>query len=618
LVGDLFSELADRLRQDEAKLQSISKAQDPSIWKETPVDFISFCRDFIGEPLFTGPQEDVARDVIGFISPERFWDTTFQIVLLAWGKSSGKGALSAKLISYCGYLLKMMKNPRQFFRIGNTAPIHIINISYNSFQAKTVFFQGYLIPTILNTINPKTGKNFFEENGMDLRVNEGDILAGMIRFERPTTKGEGGIMAVSLAGDKGTAEGFSPLCIFVDELSAMQNPKKAQDLVDDLEKSAVSRFGDYYKLILASFKRGKNCLMSLKVQEAEEKNLPNVYISRKSTWEVNRMKTEKEFSKQYESNPVKAARTFEFKEVEGQDDNVFLKLFDRLQDAFVEHDANPFVGNVVYCRTDQLKILEFKEWFKPIPTAKYFVHIDLAKGTGKDRAGFVMVHKEGLDTLTQADLRKYLEGDVLDKNFKVKADIILQLRASTSGEIILEEIRKFVIKLKNMGYRVAVTLDGYQSLDTLQLLKNAGIEAELLSVDRDRKGYDSLQSLIYRRNLDLYEHPILLRELSELEESDDGKKVDHPEFSLARVKEDGIKFATKDVCDALAGSCLKAIQSPEPSIPLMPTLGLKPTQQELEAQDYIDFDESEFGGLIQVNRNNPPRQKFNGLMPLIG
>lgn len=511
-------------------------------WKYDPVDFIAFCRDWVREPLFEGPQESWARAFIGSPDGTNFWLTKLKTALLFWGKGSGKGSVAAKLLVYAGYLLKCMRDPRSYFRIGRTAPIHMINVSYNSFQAKTVFFQGYLIPTVLNTINPETGKNFFGEQGMDLRVNEGDILSNQIHFEKPTGPGEGGITAVSLAGDRGTAEGFSPLLIFVDEYSAMSNPQKAEKLVDDLEKSAQSRFGEFYKLVIASFKQGKNCLMSMKFQDAEEGKIPECYFDRSPTWSVNKMKRKEEFSKFYTTNPVKAARAYECAEVEGQDDNSIFKLLDRLQSAFKDESFNPVVGEVITCRSDQLDILEFKKWFKAKTSVKYKVHVDLAKGTHTDRAGIVMSHKEGMEALTQEDLDKFITGETQDIQFRVKADLILQIGASKERkQIILDEIRQFIVKLWDLGFKMSVTLDGYQSLDFIQLLQAKGIEAEMLSVDRNRQAYDSLVSIVNRNNIDLYDHPILYRELEELEESDDGKKIDHPLKSLKRAKyEDGI------------------------------------------------------------------------------
>lgn len=582
---------------------------DKSMWKEVPVDFVTFCKEWIREPLFEGPQEKWAREFIGEPTEESLWYIDLKIALLFLGKGSGKGSMSAKLLTYAGYLLKLMRDPRAFFGIGRTAPIHMINVSYNSFQAKQVFFQGYLIPTVRNCLNPKTGKNFFAERGMDLREDKGDILSNMIHFERPKKEDEGGITAVSLAGDRGTAEGFSPLLIFVDEYSAMSNPVKAEKLVDDLEKSAQSRFVDHYKVVIASFKQGKNCLMSLKYEEAIEKKLPDVYCLRAATWEVNKLKQKESFQKFYNTNPVKAARSYECVEVPGFDDTVFFKLVDRLHAVVLDEEHNPFEGNVITCRSDQLDVLKFKSWFKPKIRANYNIHVDLARGKGSDRAGLVMSHKEGLESLTQDQLDKFISGDMENIRFKVKVDLILQITASKErGEIILDEIRQFIKMLFKCGFKLnIVTLDGFQSLDFIQQLNGQGIKAEMLSVDRDRKAYDSLLSIIYRQNLEMYEHSILLRELEELEESEDGKKIDHPVKSLRRAKfEDQVDSGSKDLSDALAGSVLKSILASAPSLPLMPSLGKTHHPADAEMIDIDNFEKQITGGLIPVDKYGVP------------
>jgi hypothetical protein len=398
-------------------------------------------------------------------------------------------------------------------------------------------------------------------------------------------------------------EGFSPLIIFVDEYLAMQSPLKAEKLVDDLENSALSRFKEHYKLIIASFKQGRNCLMSMKVGAAEEKNYPDVYVSKKATWEVNRIKKQEDFQEIYNRNPVKSARTFEFKEIDGVDENVFFRLLDRLRDTFVTPDNNPFVGDVITCRTDQLKILEFKQWFRPDTSITYYIHLDLAKGTAKDRAGFCMCRKEGLESLTSEDLHRYINGEHVNKEFRVKTVMILQLIASKEGQIIFDEIRQFIMKLVDWGFKIEVTLDGYNSLDFIQILTAKGVKSELLSVDRDKKAYDSLQSLIYRRNIDIYEHPILFRELEELEESADGKKVDHPQYSLRRQRtEDNINAGSKDIADALAGAALRAMLAPSANIPLMPQMqqSFHPKQEQYDEED--NFEQSVMGGLVSMDK----------------
>jgi hypothetical protein len=609
---DILGQLAQTAKDKRLEVDYSFKG----MWKSPAVDFITFCRDWVREPLFDGEQERFATDFVGIPTQEQFWSHAYTIALLFWGKGSGKGSISAKLLTYAGYLLKNMRNPRDYFGLGHTAPLHMINISYNSFNAKTVFFDGYLKPTVLNTINPKTGVNFFKECGMDMRVGEGDIQSNMIHFERPKKEGEGGITAVSLAGDRGTAEGFSPLLVFVDEISAMQSAIKADKLVDDLEKSAQSRFGDYRKLIIASFKQGKNCLMSLKVKEAEDNKIPRCYLSRASTWEVNKNKTKEQLKDLYDKNPVKAARSYECKEVEGVDEDVFYKLQDRLKAAFNYPDRNPFEGDVIRSGSDQLKLLNFKPWFRPHPAVQYNIHIDLAKGTGTDRAGLVMTHREGMESLRPEDLDKYISGEIGDIQFKVKADIILQITPAESGQIIIEDVRHFVYRLNQMGFKLSVTLDGFQSLDFLQQLEARNIPSQLLSVDRNRQAYDSTQSLIYRNGLDLYPHPFLLREMEELEESEDGRKIDHPAYSIKRAQQEGIDKGSKDLADALCGSALRSVIAPSPKIPIAPSLQSGYSQWEEDVEDLDRFNKDMSNGMVPVDSDMNPKKKGQWI-PLI-
>ena len=104
-----------------------------------------------------------------------------------------------------------------------------------------------------------------------------------------------------------------------------------------------------------------------------------------------------------------------------------------------------------------------------------------------------------------------------------------------------------------------VTYDGWQSVDSVQLLIKQGIAAEVQSVDRSTEAYDTLKEQIYKGLLDIYHHPTFIRECEELIRKPNGK-VDHPVLSYRRSLEEGRKEGSKDVADAIAGCvnlCIK-------------------------------------------------------------
>jgi len=67
----------------------------------------------------------------------------------------------------------------------------------------------------------------------------------------------------------------------------------------------------------------------------------------------------------------------------------------------------------------------------------------------------------------------------------------------------------------------------HNSVDMLQTLKDAGIKAETLSVDRDTQPYYTMKAAILEGRLDFYPYAPFIKEAQQLEEVD-GRKVDHP------------------------------------------------------------------------------------------
>ena len=75
----------------------------------------------------------------------------------------------------------------------------------------------------------------------------------------------------------------------------------------------------------------------------------------------------------------------------------------------------------------------------------------------------------------------------------------------------------------------------------MQKFRERGIRAEVLSLDRDTKGYDALKMALYGGRLKYYRYAPLLKELNDLQKDYKTGKVDH------RI--DG----SKDLVDSLSG-----------------------------------------------------------------
>jgi hypothetical protein len=134
----------------------------------------------------------------------------------------------------------------------------------------------------------------------------------------------------------------------------------------------------------------------------------------------------------------------------------------------------------------------------------------------------------------------------------VVIDINVQM-VSRTDEIQLADVRGFILRLKTIGFNIMfATYDGYESLESTQLLRTAGIDAFIASVDRDNNAYETWKELMYQQLAQTYNNPIAVREAKELVMSSAGK-VDHPDVSYEREQSEGKNKGSKDVMDSIVG-----------------------------------------------------------------
>lgn len=126
----------------------------------------------------------------------------------------------------------------------------------------------------------------------------------------------------------------------------------------------------------------------------------------------------------------------------------------------------------------------------------------------------------------------------------VKYDFLLQVVPPKGGEIKFYRIRDLLHKLKLTGLDIRwVTFDSFQSVDSVQLLRQAGYATGYVSMDTETLPYDMTKSAFYDGRIWLPEHQICQREFLSLERvrKNTKFKVDHP------------PNGSKDVSDAVAG-----------------------------------------------------------------
>ncbi len=169
-------------------------------------------------------------------------------------------------------------------------------------------------------------------------------------------------------------------------------------------------------------------------------------------------------------------------------------------------------------------------------------HVDLS--LTRDAAGLAIGHVIGIKAVERMTPSGNMQIDFLPV---VAYDVILRIIPPPGGEIEFAMIRKLIKDMRdvhNLPIRY-VTFDGFQSVDSRQILKTEGFLTDYLSVDTDMERYNSLKDGIYDVRVMLHQNQLLAGELAGLQystnRSGSKEKVDH--------RPDG----TKDVADAVCG-----------------------------------------------------------------
>jgi hypothetical protein len=164
------------------------------------------------------------------------------------------------------------------------------------------------------------------------------------------------------------------------------------------------------------------------------------------------------------------------------------------------------------------------EHLTKMSSAPRFIHADL--GIKTDSTGLACSFIAGYKDITSYD-------PVTGNEFLIRSPIVfnewtLGIACKPGQEVPIYKIKNFLITAKQKGYPIAiVSTDGFQSTNLRQDLKLAGFETALISVDRTMDPYNALRDACLEGRCDLASDDIVAKEISELEQSSDGKKWDH-------------------------------------------------------------------------------------------
>lgn len=467
--------------------------------------------------------------------------------------------------AYQLYLLSRMESPQLTYGLDTSSEILFIFQSLNKELAKEVDYARF---KALIEGSPYFTDNYpFDKN-----------IESMMKFPNR-------VVVKPVSGSDTAAIGQNVIGGVIDELnfmSVVENSKNNKDggsydqavaLYNSISRRRKTRFMDKGKLpgvlCLVSSKKYPNQFTDVKTAEAlrdiEEKGSTNIYIYDKRTWDImpdstftgewfkifigdmthkplildETMDASKfdpkllmdiptEYLSEFRSDMMNALR--DIAGVSTLASIPFMTNVNAIGAIFTKDLPNIFTTDV--CDFEYSKVGIKKKLISKI-NKKHprFAHIDL--GLSSDSAGLVIGH---VPEFTKVDK----EGTAVAMP-KICIDGILEVKPPPNGEINFEKIRKLIYVLQMLDFPIVwVTMDSYQSVDTLQILRSKGIYTGLQSMDTKTIPYEVTKTCILDQRLSIPPCDKLQLELVRLERTLKGK-IDHP------------PNGTKDIADALAG-----------------------------------------------------------------
>ena len=242
----------------------------------------------------------------------------------------------------------------------------------------------------------------------------------------------------------------------------------------------------------------------------------------------------------FENNPEKALR--DLAGIPPAAGDPFLSLtykLDEARDRWQERYDN--LGSPV---SESITRPVFADWFVAKNNLKRVAHIDIGYAETGDSAGIVVGH-----------IAEVIEDDDGDKKPYIVIDCMYRVHAAPGNEIFIGDLRRVLYELRDdRKFNIKkVTMDGFQSTDTKQILRKRRFQTEIVSIDKSMLPYEDLRDAIYENRIefppymtylrvgDLNTVEIAIKEISELEHDMKRHKIDHP------------ALGSKDVADGLAG-----------------------------------------------------------------
>jgi hypothetical protein len=475
--------------------------------------------------------------------------------VLTGGIGSGKTTVALYSQAYQLYQLSCLRNPHGLFGLDSSSEIKVIFQNIKEKLARAVDYDRFR--------DMIEGSPYFQRHFMfDKDLQSKLVFPNRIEVE-PVSGSETASIGQNVIG--GIIDEINFMAVVKDSKQSSDGGTydQAIELYNTIARRRKSRFMQNGQM------PGLLCLVSSKktpgqftdIKEEEARTNPRIFVYDKRVWDIKPTSFTGEKFPVFIGDESRQPKVLEPSEVQGYDpkfvDHIPVEFRQEFRDDITKalrdiagkstmaiHPFMPDVERVSLNFGKRKSVIEQERvdfvGLRPVlfpklitsPNKRRFAHIDLSL-TG-DSAGLVIGHCPGFMTITREEVQEVLP--------IIAIDCALEISPPPSGEIEFANIRRVLYRLRELGLPITwVTLDSFQSADTMQILRAQSFVTGYQSMDTSIVPYQLLKSALYDGRVPMPVHSKLKRELLTLERDFKKGKIDHP------------SKGSKDVSDALAG-----------------------------------------------------------------
>jgi hypothetical protein len=542
--------LLDRLLSGAGVIPGNDKITMLLRYKTQPVGI----REFVESKFYLGKAHEVYPAVM-----ETLVDLNsgrYDEAVLTGGIGSGKTTIALYSQAYQLYLLSRLRNPHGLFGLDSSSEIKIIFQSLRESLARGVDYERF---RDMVEKSPYFQRHFMYDKDINSKLK----FPNRIEVE-PVGGNETASIGQNVIGGVIDEINFMAVVANSKQSSGGGVYDQAVELYNTIARRRKSRF------MQAGHMPGLLCLVSSKktpgqftdVKEEEARTNSRIFVYDKRVWDIKPQSFSGERFQVFIGDAVRKPRLLTPSEVVSLEDRALIDhipvefkqeflddITKALRDIAGKSTAaiHPFMPDTERVTQGFGKVksviephrFDFSQTMPSLlpsrltdPQAKRFCHIDLAlRG---DCAGVCVGHVRRFVKIKRDETYETLPEIIID--------LAVEVAAPRGGEIEFSNIRRLLYKLREHGMLIEwVTLDSFQSADTLQILRSEGFKTGYQSMDTTMIPYQLMKSALYDGRVLLPTQPTLMSELPRLERDFKRGKIDHP------------ANGSKDVSDALAG-----------------------------------------------------------------